>query len=603
MITIDAKKCTVKHLYLLCIVSLSGGCLDTKGFVPFVELYEWEARGKGKGYDSITVDPETYTAVLVKDEVQLISYDNAETFKSKVDFATSKCLGGTMVWAMDMLPQGTQSAGGDGMGGAGGGSGGGADDDSDMQGILSVEESTDAFCGKDWEDALSTCNRPCPSGLSDDCEKGEMCFAGTTCGDGGGVIAVGNTCKICPDPTSQGILTWVELEVDMNGTSTATKCGDLDYGLFLSVETESEVCDSLKLEHAQSCCFAYPLDPCTLCAKDQVNYNIRSDLNVTMPDGTEAICGLLEKMVAPEEKNAEKCVTTQDALFDTCCYRQCNMCDGQGLKWWVEFELPAEGRKIQETNEGGEETEMEEDENSDEEKEEASGQPTAAPSAPPMTCSSIDASLYSDLIEAETDECLEIRNTYSTDCCYTFPTNACGICGNQTLLWAEEVNHDGKNVSCGVIDNMLNAEEEDSPTCTSAKETHFESCCFDKCSLCDGAQLAWDFTVDYENDSTKTCGDIEAIFAAKEVKSISEECSSIKVEYQDLCCFTPPVFPCNLCPEFVRWDETVEYEGVKSTCKIASEMLKREENTTDTCSNAQEVCIQFVSNIIFMHKL
>jgi hypothetical protein len=218
-----------------------------------------------------------------------------------------------MVWAMDMLPQGTQSAGGDGMGGAGGGSGGGADDDSDMQGILSVEESTDAFCGKDWEDALSTCNRPCPSGLSDDCEKGEMCFAGTTCGDGGGVIAVGNTCKICPDPTSQGVLTWVEIEVDMNGTSTATKCGDLDYGLFLSVEIESEVCDSLKLEHAQSCCFAYPLDPCTLCAKDQVNYNIRSDLNVTMPDGTEATCGLLEKMVAPEEKDAEKYVVPVSA--------------------------------------------------------------------------------------------------------------------------------------------------------------------------------------------------------------------------------------------------------------------------------------------------
>ena len=51
------------HLYLLCIVPLSGGCLDTKGFVPFVELYEWKAQGKGKGYDSITVDRNADTAV------------------------------------------------------------------------------------------------------------------------------------------------------------------------------------------------------------------------------------------------------------------------------------------------------------------------------------------------------------------------------------------------------------------------------------------------------------------------------------------------------------------------------------------------------------
>ncbi len=565
-----------------------------------MELYEWEAQGKGKGYDSISVDTDSYTAVMVKDDDQLISYDNAETFRTKIEFATSKCLGGTMVWAIDMLPQGTQSAGGGGAGGGGGGGGGGGAEeagDGDAQNVLTDEESTLAFCGKDWEDAISNCDSPCPSGISDECEEGEMCFAGTTCGEGGGAIAGGNTCKICPDPTSQGVLSWVEIEVDMDGTLTATKCGDLDYGLLLSVKTDSEVCDSLKLEYGDVCCYTYPETQCTLCNKDQVNYNIRSDLNVTMPDGTVATCGLVDIMLGPEEISAEKCVTTQDALFDSCCYNQCNLCDGQGLKWWVDFELPMERRNAQEAGEGGQ---------GNEEQEQTSREPTAAPSAPLMTCSSMDASLYSDYIEAETDECLEIRNLYSPDCCYTFPTNACGICKQgddaaQTLLWAEEVLYEGKNVSCGVIDNILNTEEDGSPTCISAKETLFDSCCFDKCSLCDDAQLAWDFTIEDVDNTTKTCGDIEAIFAANKMRSISEDCYSTKAEYQDICCFVPPISPCELCPELVRWDETVEFEGVKSTCKEAADTLKREENTTLTCSTAREVCFLFVHNIILKH--
>ena len=569
-----------------------GGCLDTNGFVPFVEIYNWQDEGQGKGYDSITVDVTTYTAVMVKDDDQLISYDNVETFKAKVDYATNLCLGGTMVWAIDMLPLGTQSAGGkisgsssggvDGSGGSSGGSSGGRDDSSatTAQGVLTDEQAILAFCGTDWDDAISTCNRPCPSGTSDGCEKGEICFAGTPCGEGGGVIAVGSTCKICPDSTTQGILSWVKIEVEIDGTTTETSCGDLDYGLFLSITKDSETCDAVRLEFAQTCCYTYPQEQCTLCRKNQVYYNIRTDLNVTIPGpgSTKASCGLMDKMLAPEEVSGEKCVTTQDALFDKCCYRQCNLCDGQGLKWWIEFEDETDdGRKIQEENDSAEEEGAEEEEEVVEEV---------------KTCSSIDASLYSDFIEADSDQCGEIKTHYSSDCCYTFPTNACGLCKqgdtSLTLLWAEEVEYEGKSVSCGVVDNILNSEEDGSSTCTAAKDTHADSCCFDKCSLCGTKQLAWDFVVDYYDDTTKTCGDIEAIFAANEVKTNSKECSSVKIEYEDLCCFTPPVTPCELCSEYVRWDAVVEFGNDESTCKNAADMLKREEESSDTCSTSRE---------------
>lgn len=550
-----------------------GGCLNTSGFVPFVEIYDWEQEGKGKGYDSITVDVASYSAVMVKDDNQLISFDNEETFKAKVDYATSKCLGGNMVWAIDMLPIVTQISGGGEIGEGGSNPG----DDPTAQSVLSEEESLSAFCGKDWDLAITTCSSPCPSGLSDECEQGETCFAGTPCGEGG-VVAAGSTCKICPDSASQGILSWVEVEIEIDGTVTKTTCGDLDYGLFLGVKKDSDVCDSVRLDHAQACCFTYPQDPCNLCRKDLVHYNIRSDLNVTMPDGTEATCGLVNDMLAPEENSGERCVTTKDALYDTCCYRQCSLCDEQGLKWWVEFDEPVNGRKTQEESDDDNQTMTEA--NSVSEK---------------KTCSSIDASLYSGFIEAEMDSCIETKSQYSSDCCYTFPTNACGLCkrGNTTsLLWSEEVEHEGKNVTCGVLDNILNAEDDGSPTCTTTRDALFDSCCFDKCSLCGNAQLAWDFVIDDQqnSDSAKTCGDIEALFAADAVTSTSNECASSQEAYQDICCFTRPVSPCDLCPEFVRWDITVEYEGEKTTCKNAADMLKRKENSTETCSIAREVC-------------
>ena len=39
-----------------------GGCLETNGFVPFVEIYDWQEAGQ---YESIAVDVTTYSAVMV----------------------------------------------------------------------------------------------------------------------------------------------------------------------------------------------------------------------------------------------------------------------------------------------------------------------------------------------------------------------------------------------------------------------------------------------------------------------------------------------------------------------------------------------------------
>jgi hypothetical protein len=170
------------------------------------------------------------------------------------------------------------------------------------------------------------------------------------------------------------------------------------------------------------------------------------------------------------------------------------------------------------------------------------------------------------------------------------------IVGNDTLtlLWANTVDLNGKNLTCGVIDNMLNAEPNDSELCMSEKDLYFDSCCFDKCSLCGGKQLAWDFVVDTEAEMT--CGQIEAQFTANEVFTTSKECKETKEDFHDICCFIQPANPCKLCDEYVRWDDEVEFDGSKSTCKEVSELLRRQEDSNEICNATIQVSFMTWSN-------
>ena len=149
------------------------------------------------------------------------------------------------------------------------------------------------------------------------------------------------------------------------------------------------------------------------------------------------------------------------------------------------------------------------------------------------------------------------------------------------------MDYNGKNVSCGVIDNILNTEPNESPQCVSVRDSYFDSCCFDKCSLCGEKQLAWDYIVDTEAETT--CGQIEAQFTANEVYTTSRECRETKADFHDICCFIMPETPCKLCDEYIRWDEEVEFDGSKSSCKEVSELLRRQEESSEICLVSKEV--------------
>ncbi|OBT62696.1 hypothetical protein VE03_07107 [Pseudogymnoascus sp. 23342-1-I1] len=74
-----------------------GTCTDTEGILSYKEISELMADA-----DSILVwDEAAAVNYLTYDDDQWVSFDTNVTFKQKIDFANSHCLGGLMIWAVD----------------------------------------------------------------------------------------------------------------------------------------------------------------------------------------------------------------------------------------------------------------------------------------------------------------------------------------------------------------------------------------------------------------------------------------------------------------------------------------------------------------------
>ena len=69
-----------------------GPCTGNAGTLSFAEI-EKVIAGGGK----VTLDKAAAIKQVVWDSNQWVSYDDEDTFKTKIDYANSKCLGGLMV--------------------------------------------------------------------------------------------------------------------------------------------------------------------------------------------------------------------------------------------------------------------------------------------------------------------------------------------------------------------------------------------------------------------------------------------------------------------------------------------------------------------------
>ncbi|PKY00152.1 chitinase [Aspergillus campestris IBT 28561] len=74
-----------------------GRCTGQEGILAGYEINDIIKKG-GK----VTYDKEAAVKIVTWDNDQWVSWDDAESLKVKLDFANKRCLGGTMVWAVDL---------------------------------------------------------------------------------------------------------------------------------------------------------------------------------------------------------------------------------------------------------------------------------------------------------------------------------------------------------------------------------------------------------------------------------------------------------------------------------------------------------------------
>ncbi|KAK2746818.1 hypothetical protein FQN57_002860 [Myotisia sp. PD_48] len=74
-----------------------GQCTGTPGVLSAHEIVEIIANG-----GTVRTDQTAAVNIVTWDTDQWVSWDNADTLKTKLDYANLRCLGGTMVWAIDL---------------------------------------------------------------------------------------------------------------------------------------------------------------------------------------------------------------------------------------------------------------------------------------------------------------------------------------------------------------------------------------------------------------------------------------------------------------------------------------------------------------------
>ncbi|KAL4969965.1 glycoside hydrolase superfamily [Aspergillus stella-maris] len=75
-----------------------GPCTNTTGVLSATEVSRILREGKGQKF----LDEQAAVQVVVFDKDQWVAFDDTAALKSKLDFANRRCLGGTMVWAVDL---------------------------------------------------------------------------------------------------------------------------------------------------------------------------------------------------------------------------------------------------------------------------------------------------------------------------------------------------------------------------------------------------------------------------------------------------------------------------------------------------------------------
>ena len=318
-----------------------------------------------------------------------------------------------------------------------------------------------------------------------------------------------NKCSLCG-----GLQTNAELTVMHDETQLG--CSEFDSYIFASnlIEEGTGECKAFQDEHRETCCYDVQ---CSLCSKGDDIYTTK-ETSVVQFGGDSTTCGEVANFLYQQEMSqGNACLAAQENIFSDCCFQQCELCEAGATVNWAA---------------------------------------TTSFNGMDQSCTDVYWLLISESIEAGTQECSSMSQV-SNDCCYEVPSQQCTLCkddngANYNTRWNKEVTVNGMTKTCGDFNSLLATQENDSQTCSMAKDAIFNDCCFAgsdtlvaianqvstesdaPCNLCQPGQVGIKGDVIFNNNPT-TCEEVYNFLIDSFTES-ETTCKSAQVKLSEDCC-------------------------------------------------------------------
>ena len=369
-------------------------------------------------------------------------------------------------------------------------------------------------------------------------------------------------CTLCSD----GMILAEGVVYD-NGVQVS--CSDIHNRLDATfVPILSDQCIETISKFGKDCCIAESFRSCDIC--DQGARTEMFDDKIIVYAGSTTTCRALSDSFHHTKGSSFKCSLARSLMTSSCCAEPCNLCPSGGVIK-NENTIELDGKKV--------------------------------------GCADAELSLKQDGVFNGSDQCSSFVSRFSDMCCSQVGnketlsldpeplSTPCNVCLRNHIhheLNSEAVvEYKGSSISCLDLNSLLARNEfETSDTCSKTQSELFESCCYEKCSLCGDKSLRWDSTVKF-NDQIISCHELGSMFTLGTVREGSDQCDAIQSTYSSDCCYSPPNQRCNLCDFGSLSLEVNAQSFVKSSSSsihcmnLVENLAEREEEGSQVCEDSK----------------
>lgn len=381
-------------------------------------------------------------------------------------------------------------------------------------------------------------------------------------------------CNLC-----EGFKVLSGSKVDYVGSKVS--CAEIDSMLStVFVSQNSEQCSDIRSTYRNACCAKAPSKPCDICGTDKVVLREKQ----AHYSGKDSTCGELSSAFLQFTEMASfTCSLAKSSLKNLCCGDPCQMCKTD---------------------------------------EDVNNEALIEIDGNQVTCMDYAFSLTESGHFHGSEQCVSLVSSFSDICCTSTgessvhsvdaqaPAALCNICHRDSInheLKAEAiVEYKGASLSCVDVNSILSKSEmEGSDMCDATQSLFFDSCCYEKCTLCGDKSLKWDATVKY-NNQILSCDEFSQLFSMSVTHEGDEQCDAMQAAYSQTCCYKPPTNPCNLCSDGTTNYEVNTHAFVKtrsgshsSHCiALSTQLAEREDESSQQCLETKSAHFESCCNTL-----